>query len=79
LLTKLTHLLPRSVHLLANAAKGLLQRRNMMNNLLLAVSYRTGLLANLNYIAGAEVLLWCQHYRTTPVTYRDNPFLVEDS
>jgi hypothetical protein len=48
------------------------------NDLLVAVSYRTDLLANLDYIPGAEALPWCQHYRTTPMTDRDNPFLVED-
>jgi hypothetical protein len=49
----------------------------VVNDLRVAVSYRTDLLASLDYIAGAEAVVWCQHYRTTPMTDRDNPFLVE--
>lgn len=51
----------------------------MVTDLFLTVSYRTDLLANLDHITGAEALLRCQHYRTTPMTDRDNPVLVQDS
>jgi hypothetical protein len=78
LLTKLMHLSPSVMHSLANAVKGLLQRRHVVNDLLVAVSYRTDLLANLNHITGTEALLGCQYYSTTPMTDRDNLFLVED-
>lgn len=66
------------MHLLANAAKGLFERRHVVNDLLVAAGDRTDLLANLDYIAGAEAFLRREDYGTTPVTYRDNPVLVED-